>query len=202
MTRVFFSSFLLSLSLSFSSPAEATLVVTRTLEQLAAKSYVVVWGVVDRVDVDAQNGRRRAVVVSTENYLRSGGSSAQKEFFVRLEGRMMPGPKKIAEKVVGAPQLDVRDEVLVFLSPERKTAVEGISGSTLFVPTGFHQGVYRIFRDKLGGRRALSYRDFSAAGDSKKFQVSEEKLGAAPLLSDLLSRIRDAQARSGQEEKK
>lgn len=218
-----------------SAASQATLVAPRTLEQLAATASVVLWGRVDRLEIDSQTGVRKAVIRRTEAYSPAESArfaeAGEKEFFVRLENRAIPGSALI-ERVAGAPDLRADEEVLIFLSPAlRSSPINSSTQATLWIPTGFHQGIYRIMKDKEGLRRALSFREWATAPvsdqDLQKGREAATKkvpkssslpkpnnasaLSVAPqqaqihkacLLSDLLDRIREAQFRASKQEDK
>ncbi len=141
-------------------PVFALQVKSLVRNELVQLSQVVVWGEVVQIDIHPVTGYRSAVLEAREVVRAPEEFSSLRDFKIALENRYLR-KDDLLERVQGAPELKVGDEVLVFLDamkPEKhKLRYEASRGETLFSLRGFQQGVYRIFSDENGVRRALSW---------------------------------------------
>jgi len=179
----------------------ATLVKPMGVKELSKNADCVFWAAVKEIHVDPQSFFRKAELRLKENIESEAcvreETTLRGPIYVRLENRYIPSSQSF-EKVVGAPELKVGEEILVFLSRAKNKEAQNRGYSV----TGFHQGIYRIFKDSLGRSKALSFREMPATGaknsqvvDVKNLQEPSQR-NQAPLLSDLMNQIRDQRRQS------
>lgn len=180
------SSSILILNLAILLGAHATTMEPLNLEALARRSESVVHAKVESIEIDA-NRWRRAELRSLE--LVSGRDPGTR-FSVQLLQRASREGGWV-ERVADAMELKAGEEVLLFLRWSAK--------AQQWVPLGLKQGKYRVQLDRLGARRALSWRDgpINAASDAELLTptaIKSQALDTAgmnvPLLSRLISDVR------------
>ena len=135
------------------APARATTVLPLSAEQLAERSPIVIYGRVVQIEV-AANGARTAIVETIDTVRAPAPYDSQRDFLVPLLDRRIPG-RDIIERVSGAPELKLREELVVFLRPIQD-AQAGLwqrrDGQPLFALEGLGQGRFRVLESRQGAR--------------------------------------------------
>ena len=144
--------------------------VSKSLEELVDTAPVVVYGKVVALEENPLTGHRTAVFEVLEVARAPEEFKSQRDFLVPLYSRKIPG-KGIRERVVGAPELKIHEELVLFLRPIAKTQ-EGSQrrsdGQRLFALEGFHQGKLSVVEDDQGARRVRLWNEepLSSQGSS------------------------------------
>lgn len=149
---------LISLS-SICLSAGATTVLSLSPEQLVERAPIVVYGQVVQIEVDSLTGRRTAIFEATEVAKSPQEFRSQRDFYIPLLNRAIPH-RDLMEWVAGAPELKLREELVVFLRPIDPDQ-EGVNRRNdtrrIFALEGFQQAKLRVFRDEAGVRRLATW---------------------------------------------
>ncbi|MBS1985205.1 MAG: hypothetical protein JST16_13630 [Bdellovibrionales bacterium] len=141
-----------------SSSASATTVLPLGVDDLVGRSPVVIYGRVAQIQVDSGTGERTAVVESLDVAKSPEEFKHQRDFYVPLLNRALPG--RLMERVAGAPELRPDEELVLFLRPvdvDREGLHRRRDGQRIFALEGFHQGKLRVVHDATGARRLLTW---------------------------------------------
>lgn len=179
------------------------------LEDLAQRSPLVVHGVVVQLEVRPDDGSRFAILEALDVVRAPPEFQHLRDFVIPLLDRKIPGTS-LVERIVGAPELILRQEVLVFLRPMAKTEqgrFRRADGQAVFFLDGLAQGVFSVVEDSLGvrwvardGDQALALADAELVGSSPtpRFDAAN-KISSAKQerhtrrLVDVLSVVRQTQ---------
>ena len=168
-----------------STLAHATLVVPKSLDELAARSPVVIYGNVTQIEVDPKTGLRTALFESLETVRAPEAFKKQRIFAIPLWDRAIPRSDLI-ERISGAPELKWSEELVLFLTPVERSQ-EGLyrraDKSPLFAIDGFHQGKFRVLRDASGVRYVAAWNQSPTDNPLSAQELRQQKTTPRALLT-------------------
>jgi len=139
--------------------AHATTVRPLDVDQLMQLAPIVVYGKVVQIEVSSETGLRTAVIEAMEVPKGPADIRERRDFHVPLFNRAIPRSDLI-ERVPSAPELQVLEEVVLFLEP-RPRAEKGLFFRTdqrdLYYIQGLYQGKMRVLSDRLGRRHVAAW---------------------------------------------
>ncbi len=185
----------------FGLKSHATTVLPMNVNDLIARSSIVIHGKVVQMDVN-EKGYRVAVVEALEVLRAPEEFRQRRDFHIPLFNRAVPHSDWI-DYVPSAPELVLLEELVIFLdpiAPEEEGFFKRLDGQRLFSLHGFHQGKMRVLPDAAGVRRVAAWnelpeplnslKDLKKQKTTKRFGVRTASKMKYTLDADRLTRLR------------
>jgi hypothetical protein len=191
--------------------SHATLVEPMDSGALVRRAPIVAYGQVAQIEVDASTGRRTAIFEAFDLAKAPQAYKHERDFYIPLMNRAIP-QSDLVETVIGAPELKLGDVLVVFLAPLLESELgpneRRADGRPVYSLVGFHQGKFRVVKDRDGIRRALSWdegqenssrpkvADLRSAKTTKRVEarISEEIVNGSEKFQSLDSLLSKARA--------
>ena len=169
----------------FAQDVRATVLLPADFREVVAGSQIIVYGRVADVRPGWSDDRSRidtTVTLQAASYLK-GGPGDNVTF--RVPGGQIGRYRNV---IVGAPEFNAGDEVVVFLSA---------AGPAVAHVFGLNQGVYRVRVDARTGRRVVVPPVLTASGDAAQTVIRGDKSRQPLALDSFAATVRTAMTRTG-----